>query len=134
MTKTANDVVKRALTLIKIVAAGEEPDSDSHADALTEYTATHARIMADMRDKYRVAGGQWDKDRVPDEAFPLVSRILAQDLMSVFPVDDSVVPMAAQAMADLGKIYSRRKKSATRFPDMPTTTSWNGWYSSGIND
>ena len=126
MTKTANDVATRALQIIRMIAADETPNDDDLQSALSEYEGTHETIMANLRDSYRLSQANWSIGSVPDRMFPYVSRLLAEDLASVFPVPDSLVLNRDDELANMAKILGRRKRSQDRFPNMPTTILWRG--------
>lgn len=127
MAKTTNDVITHTLKALNIIGAGETPSDDDYADALLEYEGFHDALIARCRDAWRLQNANWNKDSVPNNLFPHVTRIFAMHLLGVFPDDgkvEKVMLMAHKAESDLKRILSRPKKSNKRFPDMPTTANW----------
>ena len=74
MTKTANDVVTRALKNLNIFDA----DGDEFADALAHYADTfHPWLQSENRRLLRSSRGSWSANAVPDEVWTRVADILA---------------------------------------------------------
>lgn len=118
MAKTERETVVRAMRIIRLVASDEEPADDDYQDALAEYKGVHDLLQVELKDKHRIHAG-WDANSVPDNAFPFVARILAESLLAVFPVPESVVVNEGEAMANLVKLFSKRRSAFQRFPDFP---------------
>jgi hypothetical protein len=99
MTKTANDVVKRALQIINVVGAQEEPSAEDKDTATDEYKAFHEVLQVQLRDTYKVSNWSWDYNSVEDEIYPHVSKMLAEYLTSTFSVSDNKYAMVVRGAA-----------------------------------
>jgi len=124
MAKTDRDVVERALQILTVAVPGESVDPNDYNSAREEYTATHKWIMMKLRNT-ESGRGAWAIGSVPEEVFPHVARILADDLVAgnVFKVDE-YIPTGDRSLAFMTFINSRRKKQIKRYPAMPTSRRW----------
>ena len=120
MTKTANDVVTRALKNLKIIGAGETADGDDYSDAYDEYLVFHEYLQKENRRLYRASRGSWSSNAVPDEVWTRVSDLLAEELLGTFPVsaetDAKVREKARNSGARLNAYLSVYSRDRSRFP------------------
>ena len=123
MTKTANDVIIRALQVLRVIGPGEDADASVYQQALDTYQVYHNELLAEVRDLYSPRYRSWDYNAVPDEIWINIAFMLAGRLMNIIPVpSDREAVIAAQAdVAENGlkNILSRRKQSFSRFDAMP---------------
>ena len=99
MTKTARDVVYKAMRRIGYISPEETPDNSDYAEALEEYQGFHNWLASEMP---RLV--HWDNDSVPDDYWTHVAGWFGGSLIDVLSVSPE-----KQAMAERGAAKSQRK-------------------------
>jgi len=128
MTKTVNDVVTHALTVLKVVSSDRPVTPEELADGTIEYKAFHDVIMADLANSHNMRRRVWSYDSVPDNLMAHVAKMLAFEMIDMFPVNaetyQKVERGAMRAKSNLHAVLAKPKNSADRFPDIPVASKY----------
>lgn len=121
--KTENDVITRALRILRVTPIGETSDASLYAVARDIYQAYHNELLAELRDAYKLNRRTWGYNAVPDSIWINVAWLLANELIGEVPASQEAEARAERrapkAMGGIVKVLSRQKSRHTRYPDFP---------------
>lgn len=84
MTKTARDVVYKAMRRIKYISPEETPDATDYNEALQEYQGFHEWLLKEFPRQIH-----WNNDSVPEEYWVHIAGWFSGQLMETLDVPSS---------------------------------------------
>lgn len=115
MTKTAKDVITRALKNMTVIGADGEATGTDYQDAYDVYEGLYSDLKQDFARTLL-----WDLDNVPDNIWTHVSALLARELLGTFKISDNnrtqVLEAAALSEIRFAKRLARRSRVTVKLP------------------
>lgn len=109
MSKTANQVITKALRRLNLIARNEQADGDIYAEALEDYQVFHNWGRAEYPRKW-----SWNYDAVDDRYWSHVAGVFAGELAMTLPVSESArqraIANAAKSLTLLNQQFRHDKE------------------------